>query len=89
MCSDGRKVTLFEFNSISSSGLSHNDAGNLMLDHNGKIWGGGVNLYDPEMGVFQHFIHDPLRTDSISSNRIQSLFHDQEGTVWLGSYEVV
>ncbi|MBA6301858.1 diguanylate cyclase [Colwellia sp. MB02u-14] len=91
MCYDGRKVTLFEFNSMSSSGLSHNDAGNLMLDHNGKIWvgtwGGGVNLYNPEMGVFQHFIHDPLRTDSISSNRIQSLFHDQKGTVWLGSYD--
>lgn len=87
---DGRKVTLFEFDSQSSNGLSHNDAGNLMLDRNGKIWigtwGGGANLYEPKNGKFKNFIHDPLRIDSISSNRIQSLFHDQKGSIWLGSY---
>ena len=37
---DSRKVSLFEFDSMSSNGLSHNDAGNLMLDRNGKIWVG-------------------------------------------------
>jgi diguanylate cyclase (GGDEF)-like protein len=87
---NGRKVTLFEFNNIDSNGLSHNDVGNLMLDHTGKIWigtwGGGANLYEPTTGKFQHFINDPLRSDSISSNRIQSLFHDQEDEIWLGSY---
>jgi signal transduction histidine kinase/ligand-binding sensor domain-containing protein/DNA-binding response OmpR family regulator len=88
---DGRKVTLFEYDSLSSNGLTHNDAGNLMLDHNGKIWvgtwGGGANFYEPQTGHFKNFIHDPLRVDSISSNRIQSLFHDQEGAIWLGSYD--
>lgn len=88
---DGRKVTLFEFDSMSANGLSHNDAGNLMLDRTGKIWigtwGGGANLYDPKTGNFQHFSHDPLRNDSIASNRIQSLFHDQDGSIWLGSYD--
>lgn len=88
---DGRKVTLFEFDSMSANGLSHNDAGNLMLDRTGKIWigtwGGGANLYDPKTGNFQHFSHDPLRNDSIASNRIQSLFHDQDNSIWLGSYD--
>lgn len=88
---DGRKVTLFEYDSLSSNGLTHNDAGNLMLDQNGKIWvgtwGGGANLYDPKTGHFKNFIHDPLRADSISSNRIQSLLHDQKGVIWLGSYD--
>lgn len=88
---DGRKVTLFEFDSSSSNVLSHNDAGNLMLDRNGKIWvgtwGGGANLYDPKTGEFKNFLYDNQRNDSISSNRIQSLFHDQEGSIWLGSYD--
>ncbi|WP_235938916.1 hybrid sensor histidine kinase/response regulator [Thalassotalea algicola] len=88
---DGRKVTLFEFDSMNANGLSHNDAGNLMLDNGGNIWigtwGGGANLYDPKTGVFENFIHDPKRTDTISSNRIQSLFHDKEGIIWLGSYD--
>ncbi len=88
---DGRKVTLFEFDSINSNGLSDNDAGNLMLDRNGKLWvgtwGGGANFYDLQTGKFQHFINDPLRINSLSSNRIQSLFHDQSGSIWLGSYD--
>ena len=87
---DGRKVTLFEFEGLSSNGLSHNDAGNLMLDRQGRIWigtwGGGASLYEPSTGNFQHFLNDPLRINSLSSNRIQSLFHDHDGSIWLGSY---
>lgn len=82
---DGQKVTLFEFDSISAHGLSHNDAGNLMLDRDGRIWvgtgGEGANLYELKTRKFQHFVHDPLRTNSISSNRIQSLFYDQSGSI--------
>ncbi|BBN81853.1 hybrid sensor histidine kinase/response regulator [Pseudoalteromonas sp. A25] len=88
---DGRKVTLFEFDSMSDNALSHNDAGNLMLDHHGHVWigtwGGGANRYNPKTGKFESFLHDPKHPDSISANRIQSLHHDQEGIIWLGSYD--
>ncbi|MDT0604448.1 response regulator [Thalassotalea castellviae] len=88
---DGRKVTLFEFDSTSTNSLSHNDAGNLMLDHQGQIWigtwGGGANRYDPKVGRFENFLHNPKRLDSISSGRIQTLFHDQQGHIWLGTYD--
>ncbi|WP_080760245.1 hybrid sensor histidine kinase/response regulator [Pseudoalteromonas luteoviolacea] len=88
---DGRKVTLFEFDSESDNGLSHNDAGNLMLDQNGIIWigtwGGGASRYNPKTGQFENFFHDVNNPDSISANRIQSLFHDLNGTIWLGSYD--
>ena len=88
---DGRNVTLFEFDAQGNNSLSHNDAGNLMLDQHGRIWigtwGGGANLYHPKTGIFENFIHDPQRSDSISSNRIQTLFHDQQGEIWLGSYD--
>ena len=88
---DGRKVTLFEFDSNKPNGLSDDDAGNLMIDRHGMIWvgtwGGGANRYNPKTGNFQHFKYEPSRSDAISSNRIQSLFHDQTGSVWLGSYD--
>lgn len=87
---DGKKVRLFESNNDVVKGLSHNDAGNLMLDRNGNIWvgtwGGGANKYDPATGAFQRFSHDPNSAESLSSNRIQSLFHDNTGTIWLGTY---
>ncbi|MBE0356984.1 hypothetical protein PPHE_b0199 [Pseudoalteromonas phenolica O-BC30] len=88
---DGRKVTLFEFDSMSDNGLSHNDAGNLMLDRKGNVWigtwGGGANRYNPKTGKFDNYIHDPKSDNSISANRIQSLHHDEDGTIWLGSYD--
>ncbi|MBQ4847603.1 hybrid sensor histidine kinase/response regulator [Pseudoalteromonas sp. MMG005] len=88
---DGRKVTLFEFDSTSTNGLSHNDAGNLMQDRHGNVWvgtwGGGANRYDPQTGQFENFLHDPKRPESLSANRIQSLYHDLDDSIWLGSYD--
>ncbi len=85
---DGRKVTLFESDSEHGQGLSHNDAGNLMLDAEGNIWvgtwGGGVNKYDHRTGIYSHCLNDPNDSRSLSSNRIQSLFHDKTGQIWLG-----
>ena len=88
---DGNQVALFESEGNKRNGLSHNDAGNLMLDNDGNIWigtwGGGANLYNPSRGTFEQFRHNPEDPSSLSSNRIQSLFHDQTGTLWLGSYD--
>ena len=89
---DGNKVRLFESNLGEAQGLSHNDAGNLMLDKDGNIWvgtwGGGANKYDPATGKFQRFSNDPNNVTSLSSNRIQSLFHDSTGTIWLEAVDL-
>ena len=74
---DGRQVKLFESNAEQINTLSHDDAGNLMLDKDGNIWvgtwGGGVNKYNPKTGIFQRFLHVPGDKTTLSSNRIQSL----------------
>ena len=88
---DGRKVVLFEFDKLSDNGLSHNDAGNLMLAKDGSIWigtwGGGANRYNLRTGRFENFIASESQASGVSSNRIQSLLHDQTGVIWLGSYD--
>ncbi len=88
---DGRNVKLFESNSEDDQSLSHNDAGNLMLDAEGNIWvgtwGGGVNQYDPTTGQYARYLNVPDDANSLSSNRIQSLFQDNAGDIWLGSYD--
>ncbi len=86
---DGRKVVNYEYDDNQANGISHNDAGNLLLADNGDIWigtwGGGASHLDIRTGLFNHFEHDEQRHNSISSNRIQSLF-DDKGTIWMGSY---
>ena len=88
---DGRQVKLFESNAEQINTLSHDDAGNLMLDKDGNIWvgtwGGGVNKYNPKTGIFQRFLHVPGDKTTLSSNRIQSLLHDTNGDIWLGTYD--
>lgn len=88
---DGRKITLFEADNNHSQSLSHNDAGNLMLDANGDIWigtwGGGLNKYVPTTGEFFRYLNDNTDSTSLSSNRIQSLFNDVTGQLWFGSYD--
>lgn len=88
---DGRKITLFEADNNHRQSLSHNDAGNLMLDANGDIWigtwGGGLNKYVPTTGEFFRYLNDNTDSTSLSSNRIQSLFNDVTGQLWFGSYD--
>ncbi len=88
---DGRQVKLFESNAEQINTLSHDDAGNLMLDKDGNIWvgtwGGGVNKYNPKTGIFQRFLHVLGDKTTLSSNRIQSLLHDTNGDIWLGTYD--
>ena len=47
-------------------------------------FGGGLDCYHPETGVFQHFRHsqDP---HSIVSDRVQALYKDRTGRLWIGT----
>jgi diguanylate cyclase (GGDEF)-like protein len=87
---DGKKVSLFESDIGNPSSLSHNNAGNIILEDSGAIWvgtwGGGANRYDPKTNIFQHFKNDPDNSASLSSNRVQSMHQDVTGTLWFGTY---
>ena len=87
---DGKKVSVFENDIGNPSSLSHNNAGNILLEKSGAIWvgtwGGGANRYDPKTNIFQHFKNDPSNDTSLSSNRVQSIHQDAQGTLWFGTY---
>lgn len=87
---DGRKVSVLENDIGNPLSLSHNNAGNILLEKSGAIWvgtwGGGANRYDPKTNIFQHFKNDPNNDASLSSNRVQSMHQDLQGTLWFGTY---
>jgi len=87
---DGKKVRIFENDIGNPFSLSHNNAGNILLESSGAIWigtwGGGANRYDPKTNIFQHFKHDPTNKTSLSSNRVQSMHQDFDGDLWFGTY---
>ncbi|KGJ89177.1 ligand-binding sensor domain-containing diguanylate cyclase [Colwellia psychrerythraea] len=87
---DGNKVTHIEYDMSNPSGLSHTSAGNLSLGQSNSLWigtwGGGANRYQLDTGVFEHFQHNPNKSTSISSNRIQSFYQDINDIMWIGTY---
>jgi ligand-binding sensor domain-containing protein/signal transduction histidine kinase len=57
-------------------------------DSAGMLWlatGSGLYEFDPATRqVIHHYIHDPLRSSSLSSNDVRSAGEDRGGTFWVG-----
>ena len=45
----------------------------------------GLSQYNPRTGTFRHFQHDPENASSLSSNDINVIFFDRDGTLWIGT----
>ena len=57
-------------------------------DHQGFMWFAGWDgLYRYDGHYYKHYQHDPQDSTTISANRLESLYVDQEGTLWIGSFE--
>jgi len=61
----------------------------LAEDRDGALWvgtaGSGLNRLDPATHIFTPFIHDPQRSDSLSSGAVTTLLIDDADHLWVGS----
>lgn len=77
----------FEHFSI-QDGLSQSIVKCIHQDRDGFIWIGtqdGLNQYDGYH--FRVYRHEPLDTNTISSNHIQAIIEDKQGNLWIGTQE--
>ena len=58
-------------------------------DGAGRVWMGGkekgLHVYDKSTNRFYNFRHEPSREGTISDNRINCIFTDRQGRIWLGT----
>jgi len=74
--------------------LSHNSVYSIYEDRSGTLWigtGGGLNkiVMSTSGGSSPTFIryqHNPKDPDSLSHNRVMSIFEDQSGVLWIGTF---
>jgi signal transduction histidine kinase/ligand-binding sensor domain-containing protein/DNA-binding response OmpR family regulator len=55
-----------------------------------RVWiateGDGLFLYNPQSGEVRHYLHNPARPRSISSNYIRALALDSRHRLWIGTF---
>ncbi len=64
----------------------------LFESSDGIIWigsrnNGGINLFNKKTGTFQYSYHDDEDRYSLNSNKIQVIYQDRLGTIWVGGID--
>lgn len=60
-----------------------------ILPDNDRLWIGtqeGVSVFDTRTQQFGNYVNEPGNTASLSQNSVHSLFLDNAGTVWIGTF---
>ena len=60
------------------------------IDEQNRIWigteDGGVNIYDPETGLFSYLMAGPEAPNTVSRNCIKAFLDDKKGNLWIGTF---
>ncbi len=79
--------------------LSNDQVRSLLIDSKGTLWvgtgspavsetpegQGGLNRFDRASRRFTRFLHDPSDPSSLSNNKVQAIFEDRRGMLWIGT----
>lgn len=70
--------------------LSDDSITSIHEDHRGVLWvgtfSGGLNQFDQEKEIFQHWINEPGNPSSIGHDEVRSIYEDQSGKLWIGTF---
>ena len=88
--------TRFKHRDDDPASLSLNLVTSLAEDRNNHLWvgtfGGGINLFDEKKGEFKHYGAAPQpgtgSNKNITDNRVNALFEDQAGNLWIATTAV-
>jgi signal transduction histidine kinase/ligand-binding sensor domain-containing protein len=79
-----------------STSLSHNVVRSLYEDKAGELWIGtgmfaspdnigGLNHFHRNSETFTRYLSDPSNPNTLTDNRVKSIFEDSRGTFWIGT----
>jgi signal transduction histidine kinase/ligand-binding sensor domain-containing protein/DNA-binding response OmpR family regulator len=80
----------FQHNAQEPNSLINNTVLCLLEDHSGNIWIGteeGLDMLNVKEGIFTHYVNDPQNSNSLSHNRVISLYESpaHPGILWIGT----
>ncbi len=85
---DGTDFTVFRYAENANS-LSNNNTFCLVESADGLLWigtdPGGLNVYDPQTGLFSVYRNDPNDPESLLNDSIWALMEASDGKIWVGT----
>lgn len=86
---DGYSFKTYYFNPRDTNSLSSSWITTILEDENKSLWigtrFGGLNLFNPSIGKYVHYVHNPLNPNSLSNNIVNCLLNDGNGNLWVGT----
>ena len=84
---DGNKIISFRHNESNPNSLGMTILETIFADAEGMIWIGGAGLdeYNPNTGIFTHFLHQASDTFSLGSTMVWAISEDHNGNLWVGT----
>jgi ligand-binding sensor domain-containing protein/two-component sensor histidine kinase len=77
------------FRNTGPSSFNNDEILSFAEDNDGRLWMGGsskgLHIYDKQQQQFHHYGYDPSQEGSISDNRINCIYKDGHGRMWLGT----
>ncbi|MCK7557750.1 hypothetical protein MKQ70_23175 [Chitinophaga sedimenti] len=78
-----------KFSQLVAPGIVNNIVRRIVRDRQGQMWVGtqeGLSIIDPVTMQQTAYQHESGNISSLSQNSIHSLFEDDNGSMWLGTY---
>lgn len=84
-------VFLHRYEKNSDSTILSNNIVSVLVDQSDNVWtvseSSGISVIAREDNNIQHFIHSGSDPKSLSSNQVNDIYEDDDGRIWLGTYE--
>jgi len=87
---DGRHFRTYQHNNTENNSLSSNRIWSLAAENANKIWVGteeGLNIFDLQKKTSQRIEHDARNRYSLQGKSVRSIYIDNNGIYWVGTYQ--
>jgi len=86
---DGHEYKVYVPDDSRADAISHYWIWDIIEDKQGYLWigtdGGGLDRYNPKTDSFENLRHDPKNVNSLSGNKVRSIFQDSTGMLWIAT----
>ncbi len=87
---DGYSFVVYRHDPQDPQSPSHNHITSLHQDSEGMIWigtyGGGLDQFDPQTGLWRHYPHKSGDPQSLSDNKVRAIYQDRSGILWIATH---